>query len=77
MPPAEQRVVIGMDPHKRSVTIEVMDAEEQVLGGGRFATDAAGFRSMLDYLRRWPDRVWAVEGLQRDRPPRRRATAGR
>jgi hypothetical protein len=58
----EQRVVIGMDPHKRSVTIEVMDADEQVLGGGRFTTDVAGYRSMLDYLRRWPDRVWAIEG---------------
>jgi transposase len=27
------RVVIGMDPHKRSVTIEVMTSDEQVLGG--------------------------------------------
>ena len=26
-----ERVVIGMDPHKRSVTIEVMTASEQVL----------------------------------------------
>lgn len=57
-----QRVVIGMDPHKRSVTIEVMDADENVLGGGRFSTDVVGYRSMLDYLRRWADRVWAVEG---------------
>ena len=56
------RVVVGMDPHKRSVTIEVMDAEENVLGGGRFGTDMAGYRSMLDYLKRWPDRVWAIEG---------------
>ena len=31
-----QRVVIGMDPHKRSVTIEVMTADESVVGGGRF-----------------------------------------
>ena len=57
-----QRVVVGMDPHKRSVTIEVMDAEENVLGGGRFGTDMAGYRSMLDYLKRWPDRVCAIEG---------------
>ena len=56
------RVVVGMDPHKRSVTIEVMDAEEQVLGGGRFGTDVVGYRSMLNYLKRWPDRVWAIEG---------------
>ena len=56
------RVVIGMDPHKRSVTIEVMDADERVLGGGRFATDAEGFHSMLDSVDAWPNRVWAIEG---------------
>jgi len=38
------RVVIGMDPHKRSVTIEVMAADETVLGGGRYAT-ADGFEA--------------------------------
>jgi len=57
-----QRVVIGMDPHKRSVTIEVMTADEGVLGGGRFATDVVGFMAMADYVKQWPDRVWAVEG---------------
>ena len=43
------RVVVAMDPHKRSATIEVMDAEETVLGGGRFGTDAAGFAAMKTY----------------------------
>ena len=57
-------VVIGMDPHKRSVTIEVMRADEAVLGGGRFATDAAGYAELLRYLRQWPERVWAIEGCQ-------------
>ena len=46
-------VVIGMDPHKRTVTIEVMSASEQVVGHGRFTTDEAGFAAMLDYARRW------------------------
>jgi transposase len=36
------RVIIGMDPHKRSVTIEVMAPDETVLRGGRYATDRAG-----------------------------------
>ena len=58
----EQRVVIGMDPHKRSVTIEVMTANEAVVGGDRFATDAMGYRAMLAYVADWPDRVWAIEG---------------
>lgn len=57
-----ERVVVGMDPHKRSVTIEVMTASETVLGGGRFATDTTGFTAMLGYVTRWPERVWAVEG---------------
>ena len=56
------RVVIGMDPHKRSVTIEVMADDETVLGGGRFATDPDGFTAMREYVRRWPGRVWAIEG---------------
>ncbi|RHW25874.1 IS110 family transposase [Nocardioides immobilis] len=56
------RVVIGMDPHKRSVTIEVMDADETVLDGGRFGTDEAGFTAMTDYVSRFGDRVWAIEG---------------
>ena len=43
-----RRVVIGMDPHKRSVTIEVMGPEESVLSGGRFDTDQAGYRAMLE-----------------------------
>ncbi len=38
-------VVIGMDPHKRSATIEVMTADEAVLGGGRYGTDASGYRA--------------------------------
>ena len=62
MEEGSQRVVVGMDPHKRSVTVEVMAADEKVLGSGRFATDVAGYRSMLEYLKRWPDRVWAIEG---------------
>src|SRR6478609_1032999 len=59
-------VVIGMDPHKRSATIEVMTADETVLGGGRYDTDEAGFADMTGYLNQLqPDRerrVWAVEG---------------
>jgi hypothetical protein len=57
-------VVIGMDPHKRSVTIEVMAADETIVGGGRFGTDAAGYRSLLRYVKQWPERVWAIEGCQ-------------
>ena len=57
-------VVIGMDPHKRTVTIEVMTASEQIVGHDRFTTDEAGFAAMLDYVRRWPERTWAIEGCE-------------
>jgi transposase len=51
-----------MDPHKRSVTIEVMAADETVLGGGRFGTDRDGYQAMLRYAKQWPERIWAIEG---------------
>jgi transposase len=59
-----QRVVIGMDPHKRSATIEVMTGDETILGTGRFGTDRDGFAAMIRYAKQWPDRVWAIEGCQ-------------
>jgi transposase len=58
------RVVIGMDPHKRSATIEVLDERETVVAVGRFGTDRDGYRELLAAGRRWPQRVWAVEGCE-------------
>jgi transposase len=55
-------VIIGVDPHKASATIEVLDRCERVMGGGRYATDRNGYRAMRDAVARWPERVWAVEG---------------
>ena len=55
-------VVIGVDPHKLSATIEVVDHREQLLGSGRFTTDKAGYAAMRAYVKGWPRRVWAVEG---------------
>jgi hypothetical protein len=57
-----ERVVIGVDPHKLSATLEVLDKSERVLGAGRFSTDRAGYAAMRKYAKSWPDRVWAVEG---------------
>jgi transposase len=51
-----------MDPHKRSVTIEVMRADERIVGAGRFGTDRDGYRAMVTVARRWSQRVWAIEG---------------
>src|SRR6266480_973673 len=55
-------VIIGTDPHKASVTIEVRDEREILRATGRFAMDAAGYRRLHGYVRQWPQRTWAVEG---------------
>ncbi len=56
------KVIIGVDPHKLSATIEVVDRHEKLLGSGRFSTDQAGYTAMRAYVKAWPERVWAVEG---------------
>ena len=56
------KVIIGVDPHKLSATIEVVDRHEKLLGSGRFATDQAGYTAMRSYAKNWPQRVWAIEG---------------
>jgi transposase len=58
------QVVIGMDSHKRSATIEVIAGDEAVAGRGRYATDAAGYAAMLAEARHWPRRMQAIEGCQ-------------
>lgn len=58
------RMIIGVDPHKASVTIEVIDGEGKVAATGRFGTDRGSYRTLLAYARRWPHRVWAVEGAE-------------
>ena len=57
------RVVVGVDPHKKSVTIEAVDGDGRLLATGRFPTDAAGYRGLVNYVReQWPHHLWAVEG---------------
>lgn len=57
-------MIIGMDPHKRSATIEIIDEHETVLHTGRFGTDQDGYHRMLAAGRQHSHRVWAVEGCQ-------------
>ena len=54
-------VIIGMDPHKRSATIEVIDRRRTYWRrAGSVPTE--GYRTMLALGRRFGQRVWAVEG---------------
>ena len=56
------RVIIGVDPHKLSVTIEARDSREILRATGRFGTDTRSYRQLLEVARQWPERIWAVEG---------------
>ena len=60
--PVMTRAFIGVDPHKLSATIEVVDDREKVLATGRFATDKAGYAAMRKHVASYPERTWAVEG---------------
>ncbi|MEV7042712.1 transposase [Amycolatopsis sp. NPDC051061] len=55
-------VIIGMDPHKRSATIEVINEFGDMVTVGKFNTDQLGYTEMLLTGRRFTERVWAVEG---------------
>ena len=57
-----ERVVIGIDPAKRSHAFEIIDGNEVTLAAAVIVNDNAGYRDMLAAGRRWPDRQWAVEG---------------
>jgi transposase len=57
------RVIVGVDPHKKSVTIEAIDEQGKKLATGRFGTDTRDYKAMLGYVRRqWPHHRWAIEG---------------
>ena len=58
-------VVIGMDPHKSSATIEVVDERAAVLMKGRFGTDRTGYTQLLAAGRKFDDRVWALAATSR------------
>ena len=48
-------VILGVDLHKKSVTIEAIDGQGKKLATGRFGTDTRDYKAMLGYIRRqWP-----------------------
>ncbi|WP_203217909.1 IS110 family transposase [Nocardia terpenica] len=55
-------VIIGMDPHKRSATIEIINHTGKVLSKGQYGTDNAGYTAMMATATQFRDRVWAIEG---------------
>jgi transposase len=56
------KVVIGLDPHKASNTIAVLQPDETVAVSQRFDNTDSGFVTMLKRVEDFRDRQWAVEG---------------
>ncbi len=55
-------LIIGLDPHKASNTIAVLEPDETIRVTQRFENSDAGFAAMLKYVEGFRDRKWAVEG---------------
>ena len=57
-------VIVGVDPHKKSVTIEAIDGQGKKVATGRFGTSTRDYKTMLAYVReQWPHHHrWAIEG---------------
>jgi transposase len=56
-------VLIGVDPHKASNTLAVLDpATRVVVASKRFTNTASGFEELRSFADQWADHRWAVEG---------------
>ena len=57
---ATERVIIGVDPHKRSHTAAVV-AGQQVVDQLRVAATRTGIQHLQRWASQWPERQWAIE----------------
>jgi transposase len=54
-------VLIGIDPHKASVAVAVVDEAGELVERAGFPQNRAGLRSLERWAKRFPERRWAVE----------------
>jgi transposase len=55
-------IMIGIDPHKSSLTAVAMDPAGRQLGQRRFVVNAGTLRQLTRWAAAWPSRRFAVEG---------------
>jgi transposase len=56
------KVLLGVDPHKASVAVAVVDeAKGELVERATFPQNRAGLRSLERWAKRFPERRWAVE----------------
>jgi transposase len=59
---ARMKVLIGVDPHKTSLAVAVVDeATGELLERAAFPQDRTGLRTLERWAKRFPERRWAVE----------------
>jgi transposase len=59
---ARMKVLIGVDPHKATLAVAVVDeAVGELLECASFLQNRAGLRSLKRWAKRYPERRWAVE----------------
>ena len=54
-------VIIGVDSHKRTHTVVVVDANGRKLAEKTVATTPDGHLGLIRWTRRWRERTWALE----------------
>jgi transposase len=55
------KVLIGVDPHKASIALAVMDERAELIECTSFPQSPAGLRSLERWAKQFPERRWAVE----------------
>jgi transposase len=59
------KVLIGVDPHKASLAVAAVDeATGELLGRVGFSQDRSGLRRLERWVKRFPERRWAVENAR-------------
>ncbi len=55
-------IIIGIDPHKASVTAAALSPTSDAIGHRRLTTTAKTGSHLIAWAAAWPERLWAVEG---------------
>ena len=58
---ARMKVLIGVDPHKASVAVAVVNQVGELVEYATFLQNRAGLRALERWAKRFPKRRWAVE----------------
>jgi len=55
------KVLIGVDPHKASIALAAVDESGQLVECVGFPQNRAGLRALERWMKRFPERRWAIE----------------